>query len=410
MHKLSKKHRKVDKIDFRSFKILDFLSIIYAIFLSINLLINLYLKDTVNVYCSIILLVAFFVARVLLHVKKAFIATNIVTIGFYIVAFIQFFLIPESLTYYFIILIAPLLLAVIMVHNPTKYIYFVASIVVYFLFNILADKPLFDNYYFLAGFVPAFMVLMLFHKQLVSITSKNAQLIDELKESNEELMLFSQMMSHDLVGPIKTIKGFCKILSSKLPATDVENQNITNILMNSADKMFDLTKDLLHLSKLREEELVSEKIALPQVLSDVKNLLHFEIIDKNIEIIEELAEQNLFTSKEGLKNVLLNLVSNAIKYQPLNDPNHIPKIKISHRVVANQHEIVVADNGIGIDPKFYENLFQAFSKYHTQGDKYDGTGLGLNICKKIIEKLNGTISICTQAELGGTSFIIHLPL
>lgn len=399
---------KYSRINFNSYRILNLFSKFYAAILVLNVLYNFVVEDWVRVYSTLFLILSFLLSAFFLVKKKAFIATNIITVGFYLVAFTHIFFLSDIITAYFILILAPCLLAVIMLHNATKLFYFSLSIVLYFVFNWYLELGLIANYYFLFGLVPSYFALTYFHKTLIRLSIKQKKLIAELKESNQELEFYSQMMSHDLVAPINTIKGFSELLKREHPITDTKAGILVDHIYNSAEDLKALTKEILLLSQLGAEEYKKEEVYLSDIINNVKKILSFEIAQKNVEFQLIKTNQKMLSWESGLKIVIQNLMTNAIKYQPLEPMTHIPVIKISMTSLEENYIIEFSDNGIGIDRTYHNDLFVPFKRFHN-ANQYKGTGLGLTITKKVINKLGGEICLLDKGTLGGCTFSISIP-
>jgi len=127
----------------------------------------------------------------------------------------------------------------------------------------------------------------------------------------------------------------------------------------------------------------------------------YEIINK--EVAFEVGKLPEVTGNQQLLRTLFhNLISNAIKYQPKCKPNYIPKISINSSDDSNYHFIIVSDNGIGIKEEYIENLFTPFKRFHTNSE-YEGTGLGMSICRKVMQKHGSSIELL-ETSTNGSKF------
>lgn len=231
-------------------------------------------------------------------------------------------------------------------------------------------------------------------------------LAGELKNKNEELITFSHIMSHDLKSPLQTIVAFSKLIKKKKPFNDIEQEKYFAYIENSAVSMAGLIDDLLAYSQIESEKKELKIVALNNIVEEVKSHFQFDLNHKKtILTIADLP--NILGDEQMLKTLFHNLISNAIKYQPKNKTNHIPTILISHHTDNMSNFITIKDNGIGVDDKYVHQLFEPFKRFHANKD-YEGTGLGMSICKKVMEKHCGQIELQSTSE-NGSKFKLTFP-
>lgn len=231
-------------------------------------------------------------------------------------------------------------------------------------------------------------------------------LAGELKNKNEELITFSHIMSHDLKSPLQTIVAFSKLIKKKKPFNDIEQEKYFAYIENSAVSMAGLIDDLLAYSQIESEKKELKIVALNNIVEEVKSHFQFDLNHKKtILTIADLP--NILGDEQMLKTLFHNLISNAIKYQPKNKTNHIPTISISHHTDNMSNFITIKDNGIGVDDKYVHQLFEPFKRFHANKD-YEGTGLGMSICKKVMEKHCGQIELQSTSE-NGSKFKLTFP-
>ncbi|WP_276374634.1 ATP-binding protein [Chryseolinea sp. H1M3-3] len=235
-----------------------------------------------------------------------------------------------------------------------------------------------------------------------------------LLKANTELEQFAYVASHDLQEPLRKIRTFSSILQRNFPENELSKKYFEKI-HSASNRMGQLIKDVLNYSRLSGQVVSYEPVDLNKTLADV--LIDFELLieERNAQIIsEELPTINAVELQ--LRQLFGNLVSNALKFS-----NGNPFLKISSRTimreeVAKYHlqannesyvEIKFADNGIGFDPVYAEQIFVIFQRLHDK--ETTGTGIGLALCKKIVENHHGHIR--AESSPGeGTMFFIYLPL
>lgn len=239
----------------------------------------------------------------------------------------------------------------------------------------------------------------------------------ELEESNKELQAFNYVASHDLQEPLRKIETFI----SRLEQKDYQNlseigQQYFNRIKISADRMRMLIEDLLQFSRTNKSEEVFEKTNLNKLLENAKNEI-LEFIEEKNAIIESMVLPTLDVIPFQIQQLFINLLGNSIKYSK---PEVQPVIKIEYKKVSLEelngnkfskkkafHKITVTDNGIGFEPTYSERIFELFSRLHNK-DEIAGTGIGLAICKKIIDNHAGFIT--GDGKPGeGSVFTIYLP-
>lgn len=231
-------------------------------------------------------------------------------------------------------------------------------------------------------------------------------LSEKLATKNEELVTYSHIMSHDLKTPINTIKSFSSLLKKQIQDEEVNPQSLDyiNFISSSSDSMSQLIDDLILYSKLESDDTNLKEIDLNTVLEKVVSGFNHNIEEKDASIsIQELPKVK---GNDGiLKTVFYNLISNGLKYQPINKENHKPNIKIWAVSNSAQNIIYVKDNGIGFSEDSKESLFLPFKRFHASSE-YKGTGLGMSICKRIMQSHNGDIELKETSKDGSTFKLI----
>lgn len=239
-----------------------------------------------------------------------------------------------------------------------------------------------------------------------------------LKRSNAELESFNRVVSHDLQEPLRKIQMFISIINDSEANNLSDNSKVYfNKINNAASRMQLLIKNLLSYSRIDSTHENFETIDLNKKLEKVEDNLSARIIEANIKIIKKNLPtiQGIPFQMEQLFN---NLLSNAIKYRDLNkdakiliDASIVHKDQIpltDKKTSKNYHKIVVSDNGIGFDQENAKKIFDIFERLH-QKSAYSGTGVGLAICKKIVENHHGFIYATGELQKGAI-FYIYLPV
>jgi len=231
-------------------------------------------------------------------------------------------------------------------------------------------------------------------------------LAGELKNKNEELITFSHIMSHDLKTPLNTILSFSNLIKNKVHFNNSELEKYFVYIENSATSMATLINDLLVYSQVDAENKELEIISLNNIIEKVKTHFQFDLSENQI-MLKTSNLPNILGDEQMLKTLFHNLISNAVKYQPKNKVNHLPTISITHHTNKLNNFIIIEDNGIGIDNRYIQDLFEPFKRFHTNKD-YEGTGLGMSICKKVMDKHNGQIELQSTSEKG-SNFKLTFP-
>lgn len=229
--------------------------------------------------------------------------------------------------------------------------------------------------------------------------------VGKLKAKNDALQQFVYVASHDLQEPMRTIKGFADLLDSKFEESLNEDaRKYLNIISKSADHLTELVGAVLEYSTLgdspRSDEVFIDDV-LQQVLMDLR--LRCEELSATVNVA--LPRLSIPGYPKELYRLFSNLISNGLKYTK---PGERPNLIVSYSVTARFHQIHFKDNGIGIDPKYHERIFQMFQRLHTR-DEYKGTGIGLSHCKKIAELHRGSIDVHSE-EGKGTTFTLKVPI
>jgi PAS domain S-box-containing protein len=225
----------------------------------------------------------------------------------------------------------------------------------------------------------------------------------ELSYANEELEQFTSIVSHDLQEPIRTIKSFLQLIDIKLSKEQNEDlKTYINKAITAADRMRELIRNLLHYSQLSKGEMVEEKVHVEDLINEAIQNVKTSVEKSNAQITIETDVDTIEGDRVQLVQVIQNLLSNALKFTN----SETPKIRISTFRENGHVKFGVSDNGIGIDEADMSKVFDIFRRLHTKKE-YPGTGIGLAICKKIVDRHGGRI--WPESKPGkGTTFYFTL--
>jgi PAS domain S-box-containing protein len=228
----------------------------------------------------------------------------------------------------------------------------------------------------------------------------------ELEWRNRELQEFAYVASHDLQEPLRKIKLFEEMIEKEVKGALTEQGKDYLLRMNqAADRMQRLVKALLSYARTTKQTSPFLRVSLKEIVeSVVKDLLPE---DKGLSPVIEIADlPEIDADTVQMQQLFQNLIVNALHYQ---EEASVPKVKISGRLLESKYcELIVEDNGIGFDMAYADKIFLPFERLHPR-NKYEGTGMGLAICRKIVERHGGRIGV-RSAPGEGATFIITLPM
>ncbi len=243
-------------------------------------------------------------------------------------------------------------------------------------------------------------------KQLEHQNLKLHQLNDELARSNQELEQFAYIVSHDLQQPLQTITGFAELMLSLKSEIVLEEEADEYVLpiLEEGIRMQELIKNLLEYSRVGTKRRELKPIDCNLILAETLKNIHHSI-EQSQAIITHQTLPTIKADKIQLGQLFQNLIENGIKYRR---PGVIPQVTISAEQQGQEWVFTIEDNGIGIKADYFERIFQIFQRLHTIQD-YPGTGIGLAICKKIVERHGGRIWVESEFNVG-TTFYFTIPL
>ncbi len=238
-----------------------------------------------------------------------------------------------------------------------------------------------------------------------SVESELKQLAQELKRSNADLEQFAYVASHDLQAPLRNIEGFVKLFARRYGVKlDEGARELIQFIGDGARNMQMLIKDLLEYSRVTTKGKEFQRLESSLVLAKAVARLHADIEENHAEVIYDKQMPAIMADFSQIVSLFQNLIGNAIKYKSVSPP----RVYISVELGEKEWIFSVRDNGIGIDPKDCDRIFGVFQRLHASSE-YPGTGIGLALCKRIVERHGGRIWV--ESELGkGSTFYFTLPV
>lgn len=244
------------------------------------------------------------------------------------------------------------------------------------------------------------------------VTERTAQLElsnQSLERSNRELQDFAYVASHDLQEPLRKIQAFGNLLESEYGAELGEGKDYLLRMRNAASRMSILIEDLLAFSRVTTKARPFVSVDLDQIADEVVGDLETRIEETHGTV--KIGELPIITGDPvQMRQLLQNLIANALKFHR---PDVPPVVKVDGKVITSSngkiksYQLSVSDNGIGFDEKYLDRIFSVFQRLHGH-ESYEGTGIGLAVCRKIVERHGGTIT--ARSKIGkGSTFIITLP-
>jgi signal transduction histidine kinase len=409
----STKTREVSKIKILNQIIFGSIVIILIIMVQDSILL-----DSFQILIDFLMFSACFLSFVLHYYKKFQWARYYFVFGLSIVATYGIICFGEQIRgeyiYFIFVIIAVVVFdSIKMIYGTCIYIFTLFLIQKIYLYNF---PPLFVIHTTLADKLVPFLgylnasvfVLYTFKRQhleaedaLIELLHTNEQSNIQLKSVNGELERFAHSASHDLKSPLRTIVSFLNIIERKINKKEYNDlDEYIQFAKKGGEQMNSLVNDILQFSTVgADQKIPTEEVDLNEVFSTVDHQLMSVIEEKNAILTSEKLP-TLDVNKMLITILFQNLIENGLKY----NKSEQPKVEIKYQIVDNRHQISFIDNGIGISKEYHEKIFDLFYRLHSV-ESYQGTGMGLAICKKIVTQMNGEMHI--QSEIGvGSTFIL----
>jgi signal transduction histidine kinase len=240
--------------------------------------------------------------------------------------------------------------------------------------------------------------------QAVELERRVQERTQDLEEANRELEAFTFTVSHDLKAPLRGIEGFARVLVEDYGGTlDETGRRHLARIQTAASRMGQLIDDLLRYSRIERRVVERRPVALGPLLDALCEEMAEDLDARGLAITRDLAVTHVPAEREGLREALANLLTNAVKFSP----DRGEAISVRSRRDGESIVITVVDRGIGFDMKYHDRIFRMFERLHSQ-DAYPGTGVGLAIVRRVAERHGGrTWAESTPGQ--GTAFHIALP-
>jgi signal transduction histidine kinase len=244
--------------------------------------------------------------------------------------------------------------------------------------------------------------------QSIRHAGEKSYLRAELLRKQKELEDFAYVASHDLNAPLYKIRQCCDLIREVCGDSVPERARVLlDIIARGCEQMNSLINDLLDYSRVEKERKIIEELDLNTVVSEVLALYKTNLEERKA-VVEVGDLPKIQISRVSMRQLFQNLIGNALKYNVAEIPRIVVSGSLEPYTDGPGVRLTVDDNGIGIDPKYYQRIFKPFERLHTQSE-FPGSGLGLAICKKLVDQSGGTIEVIPSL-LGGTQFCVRFPL
>lgn len=232
---------------------------------------------------------------------------------------------------------------------------------------------------------------------LKNLNEKLEKRAEQLVNSNLELERFAYVASHDLQEPLRMVSSFLQLLQKKYESQlDETGNKYIHLAVDGADRMKRLISDLLQFSRVSSTAIALQPIDTNEIVEELKNLFKNKLFESG-GVIHVSNLPVIMADKTPITQLLQNLIGNALKYRS----EAPPEIWVDCKEEAEEYIFSIRDNGLGIDSKFFEKIFVIFQRLHNKNE-YSGTGIGLAICKKIVDRFNGRIWVESEPGKGST--------
>ncbi len=232
-------------------------------------------------------------------------------------------------------------------------------------------------------------------QQTTTLEVQVAERTAKLAATVNELESFSYSISHDMRGPLRAIVGYSEILSERIPKTDLESRGYLDRMVRASTRMDSLILDILNYSRVAKSDMQIEAVDLDALITDVGSE-YPQFAGADITVQRPLGA--VYGHKAALGQVLSNLLGNATKFVA---PGKAPRVRIWAEVNGDRRRVFIQDNGIGMKAEDLARLFRIFERVGDQS-LYPGTGVGLSIVRKALEKMNGTVHVESVVGQGST--------
>ncbi len=243
------------------------------------------------------------------------------------------------------------------------------------------------------------------NRELLQATEKLERQTQELGRSNADLAQFGYVVSHDLQEPLRAISGFMELLDRRYGAQlDEKARQYITFAVDGAKRMHALIQELLAFARVGTGGKEHSRVDCSEVLRDALANLRVAIEESGAEVAHDDRLPSVTGDATQLLQLFQNLIGNALKFRA---PDRAPRIHVAAVAADGAWEFTFRDNGIGIAAQDFERVFEVFQRLHER-EKYEGTGIGLAVCKKIVDRHGGRIWL-ESVPGRGTTFHVTLP-
>jgi light-regulated signal transduction histidine kinase (bacteriophytochrome) len=240
--------------------------------------------------------------------------------------------------------------------------------------------------------------------EMTALNSKLREQARELERSNSDLEQFAYVASHDLQEPLRTVQSYLQLITRRYgDKLDGDAEEFIGFAIQGATRMRSLIEDLLEFARVTSRARPFEDTDLGEIVQELRATLK-AALDEHGAVLSAGALPTVSCDRRQVTQLLQNLTSNALKFHK---PGQPPRVDISAEPEGGSVRVSVRDHGIGMEPAYLEKIFVIFQRLHSK-DEYEGTGVGLAICKKIAERHGGEIEV-TSAPGEGSTFSFTLP-